>query len=76
MGTTLVWFRTPAEDWTEALPVGKGRMGAMVFGGIETKRLQTFPKPIRQVPASSAESWRWSANRSRCARSLQDADLS
>lgn len=30
----------PAGAWTEALPVGNGRLGAMVFGGIETDRLQ------------------------------------
>jgi alpha-L-fucosidase 2 len=36
----VLWFDTPAKDWTEALPVGNGRMGAMVFGGIETEHLQ------------------------------------
>ncbi len=30
----------PAEEWTEALPVGNGRTGAMVFGGIEVERIQ------------------------------------
>ena len=30
-GTTL-WYRQPAKDWNEALPVGNGRIGAMVFG--------------------------------------------
>jgi len=29
-----------AEKWTEALPVGNGRIGAMVFGGTEDERLQ------------------------------------
>ncbi len=33
-------YRSPAEAWTQALPVGNGRMGAMVFGGIQTERLQ------------------------------------
>jgi len=27
-----LWYRQPAEKWTEALPVGNGRLGAMVFG--------------------------------------------
>ena len=28
-----LWYRQPAAQWVEALPVGNGRMGAMVFGG-------------------------------------------
>ncbi len=35
-----LWYRRPANDWSEALPIGNGRLGAMVFGGIETERLQ------------------------------------
>ena len=27
-----LWYRQPAKKWTEALPVGNGRLGAMVFG--------------------------------------------
>jgi alpha-L-fucosidase 2 len=33
-------YHEPAAKWTEALPVGNGRIGAMVFGGIEEERLQ------------------------------------
>ena len=35
-----LWYRAPAIEWTEALPVGNGRLGAMVFGGIEREQLQ------------------------------------
>ncbi len=35
-----IWFKKPSENWNEALPVGNGRLGAMVFGGIETERLE------------------------------------
>ena len=35
-----LWFRQPAANWNEALPVGNGRLGAMVFGGVENERLQ------------------------------------
>ena len=35
-----LWFAQPAEKWTEALPIGNGRMGAMVFGGISEERIQ------------------------------------
>lgn len=39
--STLLWFKTPASVWEEALPVGNGRLGAMVFGknGEETIQL-------------------------------------
>ncbi|MEN8117164.1 MAG: glycoside hydrolase family 95 protein [Bacteroidota bacterium] len=35
-----LWYNKPAEKWTEALPVGNGRLGAMIFGGIKTERIQ------------------------------------
>ena len=35
-----LWYRQPAEEWVQALPVGNGRLGAMVFGGIALERLQ------------------------------------
>jgi len=35
-----LWYRQPAKEWTEALPVGNGRLGAMVFGGVDKERLQ------------------------------------
>ena len=36
----LLWYRKPAEQWEQALPVGNGRIGAMVFGGLHEERLQ------------------------------------
>ena len=38
--STLMWYTKPAEKWEEALPVGNGRLGAMVFGGLEEERIQ------------------------------------
>ncbi|WP_322963639.1 glycoside hydrolase family 95 protein [Sphingomonas fuzhouensis] len=38
--THVLWYRQPAKAWTEALPIGNGRLGAMVFGGIARERLQ------------------------------------
>lgn len=35
-----LWYNTPAEKWTEALPIGNGRVGAMVFGGVQKDRIQ------------------------------------
>ena len=35
-----LWYRRPAETWVEALALGNGRLGAMVFGGINEEQLQ------------------------------------
>ena len=32
LGTNLLWYKQPAVTWNEALPLGNGRLGAMVFG--------------------------------------------
>ncbi|MDP4240786.1 MAG: glycoside hydrolase family 95 protein, partial [Bacteroidota bacterium] len=38
--STLLWYKTPASAWEEALPVGNGRLGAMVFGKYGEERIQ------------------------------------
>ncbi|MEA3477644.1 MAG: glycoside hydrolase N-terminal domain-containing protein [Bacteroidota bacterium] len=35
-----LWYQQPAKTWDEALPVGNGRLGAMVFGGVYRERIQ------------------------------------
>lgn len=35
-----LWYRQPAKQWVEALAIGNGRLGAMIFGGINVERLQ------------------------------------
>ena len=35
-----LWYDEPARQWVEALPVGNGRLGAMVFGGPEREQIQ------------------------------------
>ena len=35
-----LWYNKPAKVWTDALPIGNGRLGAMVFGGVEQERIQ------------------------------------
>lgn len=37
---TRLWYEEPARDWNEALPVGNGRLGAMIFGGVQEEHLQ------------------------------------
>ncbi|WP_236045659.1 glycosyl hydrolase family 95 catalytic domain-containing protein [Paractinoplanes ovalisporus] len=38
--STTLRYRTPAATWTDALPLGNGRLGAMCFGGIDEDRFQ------------------------------------
>src|SRR4051794_39347315 len=35
-----LWYKKPAAAWTEALPVGNGRLGAMVFGNVTDELIQ------------------------------------
>jgi hypothetical protein len=48
-GLTL-WYDRPAGAWTEALPVGNGRLGAMVFGGVAEERIQLNEETIWAGP--------------------------
>ena len=38
-GTNLLWYREGARSWNEALPLGNGRLGAMVYGGAKEERV-------------------------------------
>ncbi|KAK5938858.1 hypothetical protein PMZ80_009050 [Knufia obscura] len=37
---TLLWYNRPAEAWTDALPIGNGKLGGMVFGIPDAERIQ------------------------------------
>lgn len=37
---STLWFRQPATEWNRALPVGNGRLGAMIFGGTAQEHIQ------------------------------------
>lgn len=39
-GRHVLWYKQPAADWVEALPVGNGRLGGMLFGGVTDDRIQ------------------------------------
>ncbi|NMB38341.1 MAG: hypothetical protein GX994_02065, partial [Firmicutes bacterium] len=42
-----LWYDRPAQDWeSEALPLGNGFIGAMVFGGVERDRIQINEKTL------------------------------
>ncbi|MDR1121048.1 MAG: glycoside hydrolase family 95 protein, partial [Dysgonamonadaceae bacterium] len=46
-GNHLLWYEQPAVEWmTSALPVGNGRIGAMVFGGVEKEHIQFNDKTL------------------------------
>ena len=40
MNRNTLWYDRPASHWVEALPLGNGRLGAMVFGGAQIEHLQ------------------------------------
>ena len=40
MNSSVLSFDKPASDWNEAFPIGNGKMGAMIFGGVSTELLQ------------------------------------
>ncbi|HYC70728.1 MAG TPA: glycoside hydrolase family 95 protein [Opitutaceae bacterium] len=56
-----LWYAQPAAKWEEALPVGSGRLGAMVFGGAVEERIQFNEdtlwtgRPHNYVRAGSAD---------------------
>ena len=35
-----LWYQQPAKVWTEALPLGNSRLGAMVYGGVVNEQIQ------------------------------------
>jgi alpha-L-fucosidase 2 len=35
-----LWYNTPAKDWNEAMPIGNGRLGAMIFGRADSELIQ------------------------------------
>lgn len=38
--TERLWYDKPASIWLEALPVGNGRLGGMVYGGTQSDQIQ------------------------------------
>ena len=45
-GPMVMWYSRPAQEWREALPVGSGRLGAMVFGRTGRERIQLNEETI------------------------------
>ena len=47
-----LWYSDPATQWQEALPVGNGSMGAMVFGGVQQEKIRLLKKKHPQIRES------------------------
>ena len=45
-----LWYTNSAADWMEALPIGNGKLGAMVFGGVEREHLQLNEESVWAGP--------------------------
>ncbi|SDM63385.1 alpha-L-fucosidase 2 [Pedobacter steynii] len=43
-----LWYKQAANDWNKALPIGNGRLGAMVFGGVKQEQLQLNEESVWQ----------------------------
>ncbi len=39
-GSLSLWYDKPASQWVEALPIGNGSLGAMIYAGVQTEHLQ------------------------------------
>src|SRR5688572_15673218 len=35
-----LWYKEPAAKWTDALPIGNGRLGGMIYGGVQQDHIQ------------------------------------
>lgn len=44
-----LWYRQPAKNWNEALPIGNGRLAAMIFGGTESEKFNSTKRLFGQV---------------------------
>jgi alpha-L-fucosidase 2 len=51
----VLWYEQPAMRWVEALPVGNGRLGAMVFGGVADERIQLNEDSVWSGSAQDAD---------------------
>jgi len=60
-GKWVLWYQQPGSYWTDALPLGNGRLGAMVFGGVKREIVQLNEdtlwsgKPIDRAKPGAAE---------------------
>ncbi|HEX3994517.1 MAG TPA: glycoside hydrolase family 95 protein [Acetobacteraceae bacterium] len=53
--SALLWYRSPAKHWMESLPIGNGRLGATVFGGVDRELIHLNEDTLWSGP--SDEQW-------------------
>ena len=59
-----LWYQDAAQYWTQALPLGNGRLGAMVFGGVAQERLALNEDtlwsgtPGQRLRPGAAQAWK------------------
>ncbi|WP_461087051.1 glycoside hydrolase family 95 protein [Streptomyces deserti] len=72
----MLWYAAPATDWErEALPIGNGALGAMVFGTVASERLQLNEKTLWTGGPGSAQGYdfgNWRAPRPGALTAVQD----
>ncbi|MEE8472519.1 MAG: glycoside hydrolase family 95 protein, partial [Dehalococcoidia bacterium] len=57
----ILWYGQPAARWVEALPVGNGRLGGMIYGGLDTARIQLNEESMwsgESIPRNKPGAWR------------------
>src|SRR3970282_2560785 len=54
-GEVTLWYRQPAPQWDHAMPVGNGRLGAMVFGAVNRERIQLNEESLWMPSGDPAE---------------------
>ncbi|MFH8609840.1 glycosyl hydrolase family 95 catalytic domain-containing protein [Streptomyces sp. NPDC018029] len=73
----MLWYETPAADWErEALPVGNGALGAMIFGTLTSERLQFNEKTLWTGGPGSREGYdfgNWRAPRPSALDAVREA---
>ncbi|MCK0156479.1 glycoside hydrolase N-terminal domain-containing protein [Cellulophaga sp. F20128] len=55
-----LWYTAPAKEWIEALPVGNGRLGAMVYGGVINEKIQLNEESVwagPPIPTGKPGAW-------------------
>jgi hypothetical protein len=52
--SNMLWYREPAKEWIEALPIGNGRLGGMIFGRTDYERVQ-LNEESREICRSSKD---------------------
>ena len=73
-GSLIMWYDEPASVWNEALPIGNGRLGAMVFGDPASERLQLEREFLLvRWPVTQRQPERW--RRARCLRSASSSSM-